>query len=236
MMAVLGKEGKRAKKHCQHFLLKRMSDTTEPSTRETARELLHREMQVDGFDAPTWVVKYTEAIDLLDLMPTTHVRAMRKRVREVFQKQFDSAEMVRQAAEIGRQQELGQRARAGYVFAMHSERNGLRIGTSFAQNPIKRVAIINESTEDPYILTDFIRCGNPDELERFLRDQLREWCFDSSTLGSFMLSPVAASVIFDCVRRAIEEMGCSEDDSVDTAVLHSKVRFTFSDLYRFQLG
>lgn len=85
-MAILGKTGKAGKVFCQNYLNSKLTSSAAQSTRELAQELLWRKLPVDGFEQPTPVLMYMEALDFMDLMPRDHARAVRRHINTVFRR------------------------------------------------------------------------------------------------------------------------------------------------------
>lgn len=86
-MAVL----KKNKRDCQIYLYNKLAPAAAQSTRELAQKLLCRKLSVEGFDQPTWVIKYMEAVEFMDLMPPEYAREVRRHINTVFRR-FESGD------------------------------------------------------------------------------------------------------------------------------------------------
>ena len=104
------------------------------------------------------------------------------------------------------------RPRSGFVYAAYSDSNGLKLGMTCQQSPMKRIRSLNTAVSRPYTLVDSVRCGNPAELERFVHRMLQPWRVGSHNRELFSLNPRAASALFDAIRIAMRDAGAADDD------------------------
>lgn len=84
---------------------------------------------------------------------------------------------------------------------------------------MKRIRSLNTAVKHPYTLIDFIRCGNPSALEKFMHQQVAHLRVGEHNTELFDMYPNDASALFQKVHQHIEEMGYSEDDCIDISKL-----------------
>jgi hypothetical protein len=172
---------------------------------ELARAVLCRRALLPGEDVPIFVVTAVEAARLLACIPRKH---MPPRLHD---------------ADTEQPQKTHKRPRSGFVYAAYSDSNGLKLGMTCQESPMKRVRSLNTAVSRPYALVDSVRCGNPAELERFVHGMLQPWRVGSHNRELFSLDPRAASVLFDAIRVAMDDAGAADDDEpVDIAWLHTR--------------
>jgi hypothetical protein len=109
----------------------------------------------------------------------------------------------------------------GYVYAAYSFGNGTKIGMTCQMNPMKRIRQLNTAVKHPYSLIDFIRCGNPSELEKFMHKQVAHLGVGEHNHELFNMYPNDASTLFQKVQQHIDKMEYSEDDRIDISKLEN---------------
>jgi hypothetical protein len=205
------------------------------TTLKMTETVLHRKHEFPGFIKPTWVVTHDEACKLMFLLPKKFTHGYLDHVHHLVGKSDkDYTKTFSQALETAKQQNFDKQAQAGYVYAAFSECNGLKIGMTCNENPMKRIRSLNTAVRNPYTVVDFIRCANPGDVERFVHELLQTWRSSQHNRELFQLPPAAASIIFAKLRSAAEEMETTEDDVMDIAYLHKNVKFTIEDLDHFE--
>ena len=185
---------------------------------------------------PVWVLDYTQCSRLLASGCLHSEKA--EELGDYILEQFILAqpdgysELIARAVEIGRQQILRKQAKAGYVYAAYSDSNGLKIGMTCRENPMTRIKALNTAVQTPYVLVDFIRCGNPRELEGFVHSLLQPWRVGNHNRELFTLYPTAGCVLFESIRAEMGMTQSDEDEDADIKVLRKKIKV--DALYNFQ--
>eukprot|EP00961_Rhodomonas_salina_P041613 560199-Rhodomonas_salina.1 len=192
-------------------------------------EILCRKVDVPGFIAPTYVISYEECFDLVRFLPRTRVRDMNKHIASVFNKAHTNGELKDIITGVlnrnqGNTPEDTQRAQGpGYVYAAYSEGNGMKIGMTCNNNPMARIRSLNVCVKNPFIAVDLLRCGNPDEVERFLHEFYARLSVGDHNREMFDISAYDTRITFNVVRQAAMTLQATPEDNID--ILQLKAHF-----------
>eukprot|EP00961_Rhodomonas_salina_P110444 1486256-Rhodomonas_salina.1 len=92
----------------------------------------------------------------------------------------------------------------------------MKIGFTCAENPLQRVRALNTGVRHAYQLVEFVRCGNPQELEGFLLSKLDKYRVALHNRELFDLQEYHVITIFNCIRDAVGARGLTDDDCICT--------------------
>eukprot|EP00961_Rhodomonas_salina_P298474 3938110-Rhodomonas_salina.1 len=145
---------------------------------------------VPTYTGATWVLTYDECFELLGWLPRKRVRGFHRFIDQQFARICDGDKSLYNEIESNKDiggwvafkvalNENKKRAAAemetlapGYVYAAYSEGNGVKIGYTCKSAVMDRVRALNTAVRNAYQLVDFIRCGDPSTLEKFILHRL----------------------------------------------------------------
>eukprot|EP00961_Rhodomonas_salina_P097329 1309057-Rhodomonas_salina.1 len=180
---------------------------------------------VPSFSGPTWVLTYEECFELLAWLPRKRVRGFHNFIDAQFARLCNGDQSLYREIESNKDKggwtslksalnENRKRAAAemetltpGYVYAAYSEGNGVKIGMTCMRDVMDRVRALNTAVRNAYQLIDFVRCGDPTTLERFLLRKLDDHRASKHNKELFNMDIEEAMELFQQVRNGLSTIG-----------------------------
>eukprot|EP00961_Rhodomonas_salina_P237057 3204228-Rhodomonas_salina.2 len=195
-----------------------------------AAQILCRKAEVLGFCTPTYVVTYEECFDLLQYLPRHRVKNTRRHITSFFQQTHSNTELRDTIVTLGKRkaaenEDSGDSEGPGYVYAAYSPQNGVKIGMTCQNDPMKRIRALNTCVRSPYQLIDLLRCGNPSKIEAFMHQHFARARVGEHNRELFDAHPEAVVYAFAAVRKAADALQAGTDDPIDPEQVKTYLNF-----------
>eukprot|EP00961_Rhodomonas_salina_P014321 192420-Rhodomonas_salina.1 len=180
------------------------------------------------------IVTQEEALELADHLPKSYSTHLTKHIVEQFNRmasgdqtlheEIDNAEQKHDIASTANTVSKKRKAsepdfepeHPGFVYAAYSQGNGVKVGMTRKKNPYHRVVAFNTCVKHPYQFTESIYCANPEELERFMHQQLKDHSVGQHNQELFDVDIKTAKKLFSMTREAMDFKEVGDGGYIDT--------------------